>query len=302
MAFDSTLNRTLPKPTISFVVNNWVLNVTLPKPTLNTNWLLNVVLPKITLNAVLTSNYLVNSTLPKITIVSSYNPDNLYSLSSSLKIPSISFEVTNSNIYSLSSVLPKPTVVSLLGLDILGVVNYRLPLITVSFNTAFSATTTKQTWVFNTTTTAHSRYTNYDFNSFFKLGSTNYGINDNGDIYLLTGTKDFVGESNEANIDTEIIFPATTYDEQNLKSCSDAILYGRGNGEMEVQVVLDEQQARVGYSVHFDNREGMHRNRVKIPKGLKGNVWQFKLKNVDGSWFDINLFEVFVKTMQRLKW
>jgi hypothetical protein len=302
MAFDSTLNRTLPKPTISFKVNDWVLNVTLPKPVLNTNWLLNVVLPKITLSAVLTSNYLVNSTLPKITIVSSYSPDNLYGLSSRLKIPSLFFEVYNSNVYSLASTLPKPTVVSLLGLDILGIVDYRLPSITVSFNAAFSATTTKQTWVFNTITTAHSRYTNYDFNSFFKLGADNYGINTNGSIYKLTGLKDFVGEATEVNIDAEIDFPATTYEEQTLKSCSDAILYGRGNGEMEVQVVLDEQQARTGYSVHFDNREGMHRNRVKIPKGLKGNVWQFKLKNVDGSWFDINMFEVFVKTMQRLKW
>lgn len=302
MSFDSASYITLPKPTVSFVVNNWVLNITLPKPTLNTNWLLNVVLPKITLNAVLTSNYLVSSTLPIILISSSYNPNNLYTLKAYLKKPSISFRVTNPNSYSLSSILPKPTLISLSGSDISGVVESRLPLINLVFNTTLAATIAKQVWVFNTVTTAHSRYVNYNFNSFFRLGADNYGINSNGSIYKLTGSTDFVGENTEANIYAKIIFPATDYDEQTLKSCSDAILYGRGNGDIEVQVVLDEQQARTGYIVNFDSRVGKHRKRVKIPKGLKGNLWQFILKNVDGSWFDIDMFEVFVRNMQRLKW
>lgn len=302
MAFDSLTSIVLSKPVISFVVNNWVLRITLPKPTLNHNWLLNVVLPKISINAILVSSYTVKETLPKIIITSSFTSDNLYASNIKLKTPGISFKVTSPNIYSLSSVLPKPKLVSLSSSDILGVVNYRLPTITIAFNTNLVATTAKQVWVFNTVTTAHSRYLNYNFNSFFILGSNDYGINSNGAIYQITGLTDFVGEVGEVNIDAEVLFPATDYDEQTLKSCSDAILYGRGNGDIEVQVVLDEQQQRDGYVVHFDNREGKHRKRVKIPKGLKGNLWQFLFKNIDGAWFDIDMFEVFVRSMQRLKW
>lgn len=303
MAFNSTSNIILNKPIVSFKCNDWFLFVTLPKPIMNIDWFLNVTLPKITLNARLVSNYIVNSVLPKITISASYRPDNIYRFNSSLKIPRVSFLVTSPVSFVLPTriILPKPILQSRLSSNISGRVASVLPLINISFNTSLVATITKQTWVFNTITTAHSRYTNYDFNSFFKLGSTNYGINTNGYIYTLTGSKDFVGEVTEVNIDAEVLLPASTFDEQTLKSCSDAIIYGRGNGDMEVQVTLDEQQTRTGFTVHFDDRVGMHRNRVKIPKGLKGNVWQFKFKNVDSSYFDINMFEVFVKEMQRLK-
>lgn len=260
-----------------------------------------VVVPKITLNFSLISTYAVNVTVPIIVLQSAFVSDNIYTCAAQVKIPTVVFTVTSPNLYALSYVLPKPVLNSAATSDISGIVDYTLPKVNLSFNVNFTASISKQTWVFNTITTAHSRYTNFNFNSFFKLGANNYGINANGDIYKLTGTKDFIGEAAEANIDAEIIFPATTYEEQMLKSCSDAIIYGRGDGDMEVQVVLDEQQARTGFIAHFDNREGMHRNRVKIPKGLKGNVWQFKLKNIDGAWFDINIFEVFVKIMQRLK-
>lgn len=304
MAFDSTSSISLSKPVIVFRVTDWAVNTTLSKPTLifNLNWAVNSELPIVTAIGYTPSAYSVSITLSKPTLSSSSVSDNLINLNYTLKKPEITFDVNILTTNQVAYILPKPTVSCSLASDIVAHLNTRLSPIVLSFTSVLTATTIKQTWVFNTITTAHSRYTNFDFNSFFKLGSNNYGINANGSLYKLTGLKDFAGESNEADINSEIILPATTFDEQTLKSCSDAIIYGRGDGYMEVQVVLDEQQKRTGYMMHFDNRVGMHRNRVKIPKGLKGNVWQFILKNVKGSYFDINMFEVFVKTMQRLKW
>jgi hypothetical protein len=303
MAFDSVSNITLPKPTVVFYVNNWVLSIPISKPTISivaNNWTLSAMIPVITFTSILETKYTINSVLPKITLVSSFNPDNLYHLDKTLKKPNIIFSVTSPNLYTLTKTLSKPKFNITLSSDMVGVINYKLPTISLVFNTDLSATTAKQVWVFNTVTTAHSRYTNYDFDSFFKIGSTHYGINDNGNIYTLTGSKDFVGEEEETEIDAEIVFPIASYDEQALKSCSDAIIYGRADGYIEVQVILDEQQSRTGYIAYFDDRPGIHRRRIKIPKGLQGNVWQWKIKNVDGSWFNINMFEIFVKTLQRV--
>ena len=285
MAFDSISNITLSKPTVKFYVNDWNLAVSLTTPTFN---------------LILEPIYSINITLSNISLEASFVSDNIYSSSNILKKPRATFLVNNPNIWSLSATLPNPSVSILVGSNMQGVVNKRLPLISLDFESIFTATIAKQTWVFNTVTTAHSRYTNYEFNSFFKLGNINYGINDYG-IYQLTGDTDFVGEASEVNIEAEVILPTTSFDEQTLKSCSDAIVYGRGDGYIEVALVLDEQQERTGYLVYYDDRTGMHRKRVKIPKGLKGSVWQFKIRNVNGSHFDINLFEVFIKSMQRLK-
>ena len=86
-----------------------------------------------------------------------------------------------------------------------------------------------------------------------------------------------------------------------MKCCSDAIVYGRCDGDIEIQFVTDEQEERDGYIIPFDDRAGMHRRRVKIPKGILGNTWQYKIKNVGGSKFDLNAFEVFLKTVQRIR-
>jgi hypothetical protein len=270
-------------------MNDWSTKQTLIKPEISFIW-------------DVAESIIVNSPLPSPIITGHFNSSGQFQSNFTFKLPVLNFKVDVPINYTLTSILPK--VATAFTVFVLNdyQVNSQLYKPALNFQASLVATITNQTWVFNTITTAHSRYTNYDFNSFFKIGTKNFGINSNGGIYELTGSNDFVGESNEAYIQAQVDLPVSTFGEQTLKACSDAILYGRCDGEIEIQVVLDEQEARTGYVIPFDSRQGMHRNRVRIPKGLRGNVWQFKIKNRNGSHFDINAFEIFIKTLQRLKW
>lgn len=305
MAFDSTSSITLSKPTFHLYVNDWNLSSTLPLPIvqfIGNNFIVatTLSLPTVVFTGVTEQNFSIAITTPLPTTQFGASASIEGVLIRTMRLPQVSFLVENPLTYTSTNILPSITAVIRASSEGAYTFSNSLRNPVLSFISALTATTTKQTWVFNTITGAHSRFTNYDFNSYFKLGANYYGVASNGDIYQITGDVDYSGEAGEATIASEIIFPVSHYDEQQNKMCSDAFVYGRGDGDLEVVFVTDEQQERTGFYVNFDGREGMHRKRVKIPKGMLGNAWQFKLKNVDGSAFDINAFEVFVRTVQRI--
>ncbi len=307
MAFDSVSIITLVNPTVSVTVNDWTLSNTLTKPTviatLNdyvVSYTSNIPTLDFTLN--IASNFDLTYITSKPQLTTTLVQSSIFSLNKIVKTPSISFLGAITNTYTLTSTLPKIETDITLAVSNSASVIRVLKIPQLDFQAVFTATNTRQTWVFNTITTAHSRYTNYDFNSFFKLGTKQYGLNDSG-IYEIGAEKDYLGEPlKEAFINAQIDFPVSNFGEQQMKVCSDAFIYMRADGDMEVLTVNDEQEQREGYIVYFDDRTGMHRRRVKIPKGLRGNAWQFKLKNIDGCDFDINAFEVLLKTIQRVTW
>lgn len=306
MAWNSNSNITINKPTILIITNDWNLESTLPLPvcesTLN-DMVLDVVLPMITIAAELplTAHWSFDNTVPKVNGTGTIDSSTYAIVDTKIKLPSLSFIVDANTAYILATQLPHIQTT----FSVVAVSDYTLtrtlPRPQVSATLALVATVQKQTWVLNTITDAHSRYTNYDFNSYFRLGTKQYGVCDTG-IYELVGDRDFTGETNEALIDAEIILPTSTFGEQELKACCDAIVFGRCESDMEVDVILDEQYAVEGLTVVSDDRPGMHRQRVKVPKGLQGNVWGVKIRNTSGSDFSINSFELFLRTLKRLKW
>ena len=305
MAFDAELAQALLKPTIEFTKGNWALEVILPNVTfagtLN-DYTLATTLSKPTLLAVtdVPAGFYGYASIQKPVISAGYHQDFTGDFAGLLKKPQLTFNMFVGGSVTVQATLPKPVFAASIDSAFNGIVSARLRMPTLRFGAILGGTSSRATWSFNTITTAHSRYENYDFNSFFKLGSKYYGVHTNGTIYELTGDVDFGTEVTESIIDAEVTFPASQFGEQQNKVCSDAFVYGRSTGEMEVQLKLDEQEERTGFTVTFDDRAGMHRRRVKIPKGLKGNVWQYKLKNIDGSNFDINAFEIFVRSVQRI--
>jgi hypothetical protein len=306
MAFNSASLITLPNPVIRFAVNDWNTRLSVPSITLQASindWYTKQTLSKPTINFIwnISEYIVVNAILPLPILTSTLDSSIQFNSTSILKSPTLLFKVDVPVTYILDVHLPKISTMFDVGV----VSDYQLNIRTLrpvlDFTASLQAARAIQTWAFNTITTAHSRYTNYAFNSFFKIGTKNYSINSAGGIYELTGARDFMGETSEVDINAQIDLPISAFGEQTLKVCSDAILYGRCDGELEIAIVLDEQQERTGFVIPFDARVGMHRTRVKIPKGLQGNVWQFKIKNRNGSHFDINAFEVFLKTLQRLR-
>lgn len=310
MAFDSNMNYVLSKPIFLFRGNDWNSSNTLSSPTIyasiNSWWLDSLITTPTVISSV--DSEIVYATMyivPTITIASTYQQSSIFDLTKIVRLPQIDFSSNISNNYTLSSLLANPSFSSSFSVSSFFSAALCTSRPTIVFSSNFTSTTSKQTWILNTITDAHSRYTNYDFNSYFKIGDKNFGVKDDG-IYEITGDYDITLDNNleqvYTNIEAAVALPLTNFDEQSLKMCSDAIAYCRATGDLEVVVTTDEQYVVDNLFIYHDDRPGMHRKRVKIPKGLKGNSWQYTIKNVDSSDFGINAFEVMVKTLQRITW
>lgn len=157
----------------------------------------------------------------------------------------------------------------------------------------------RDTIVVNTINNAHSRYTGYAFTGFIELHGQYYGVNADG-IFELVGDNDFDGDvSFETPIEAYCVTPITDFDVQEQKSVGDAFVQGRFLGDMEIDLTINEGDTLDGFSIPHDGNDGIHRKRVKLPRGLKGTDWQFKVKNVNGSDFTLFDLDVAVRQLQR---
>jgi len=125
----------------------------------------------------------------------------------------------------------------------------------------------------------HSRYTSYDFTGFFLLGKQPYGANSSG-IFLLEGDKD-----NQINdIDAYATTPVADFGVPQLKLCPDAYLHTRTEGDLVLDLFVDEIAVTTG--LPFEGPAvtgvGVRRLRAKLPRGVEGTNWQFKTSNVAG--------------------
>jgi len=278
------LNQTIIQPILVATMNDWQLNTTMPVPVLEAVLdggavfsVDQVIMPPAFYSQMVSGMlFNFNNTMPQPMMTAVVLSEAQYELAVTISNISLLATIVSDGSYILDTTMPKPTVVG-----------------SVLNETINSSTTS--TFVINTMNSAHSTYSNYGFNSFFKLANSYYGINSTG-VWKLTGDLD-----STTTIDTEVQTPVSSFDKQGLKACCDAIIFGRLQGDIEVVTVNDEQEERQGFIVSQDEREGLHRIRVKIPKGLKGSTWQYKLKNVNGSQFSINNFEVFLKELQRIR-
>lgn len=305
MAFNSTSNIQIQKIVINANLNTTrcILNIINPSIISTLNSLsLKTTIPKIltVISTTTRAPYSLNVTLPKPQLNTLINASLACRLNINLVKPVLNAFGKFPNVYSCKIITKKVQTV----LSATAPVSFRLtkqlsrPVITSVAVLTFTGN--RQTWVFNTITTAHSRYTNYDFNSYFKIGTKNYGTNSNG-IFELIGNTDWASTGN-TNITGIVQTPVSDFNEQQLKSTSEAFINCRTEGQLEVQIVADEEQKRTGFNTVADSRNGIHRRRVLLPKGLRGNSWQFFIKNIAGCTFDITSFEVNLRTLQRVKW
>jgi len=166
-------------------------------------------------------------------------------------------------------------------------------------STSIDTTKLQDTWILNPINGAHSRYTNYIFNSFFKYKDNHYGANNLG-IFQLTGDIDYSGVTTlESDIDSFIITPTSDYDKRQKKAIDSFFIHSRAAGELLIDIIVDEDNIIEDIPVRYDNRVGLHRKRAKIPKGVQGTDFRFKIKNIDSSYFNIFNAEVSVKTLKR---
>ena len=85
------------------------------------------------------------------------------------------------------------------------------------------------------------------------------------------------------------------------KFVHEAFVNMRTDGDAEITTITDEQQTVGPYLIESDGREGAHRRRSRMAKGVKGTVWQFRIANVDGSIFTLKSLEVPPVVSQRVQ-
>jgi hypothetical protein len=155
------------------------------------------------------------------------------------------------------------------------------------------------TWVLNTTTGGHSRFSGYAFNSFFQFNGIYYGANVRG-IFSLTGDLDYDGDiSLGAYIDAFVLTPVTDFNEQKKKQVSDAYINARADGNINLDIFVNEDANPRRCAWNYQNIDGIYRKRTTTPRGLAATSWQFKISNDNGCYFKLFDFEVSAKKLKR---
>jgi hypothetical protein len=142
-------------------------------------------------------------------------------------------------------------------------------------------------WVMNTASKGVSRYSNYPFNSFMKVGDTQFAVASDG-VHRLGGDDD-----NGTSIDAQIRLGLSALGTRKLKRVPECFIgmSSRDGGTLLIKVItVDEltgdKKAYVYEMVHrpaLTTRE----NRRKFGQGLQSVDWDFEIANVDGKHFDL---------------
>jgi hypothetical protein len=156
------------------------------------------------------------------------------------------------------------------------------------------------TVIVNTINLCHSRYSNFAFNSFIRHNNRYYAACAKG-IYELVGDSDFSGDAFvDTSIDAIILTPVSDFDTQEMKQVSDAYLHTRQQDDLLLDVLVNETDEFTDFTIMNDGVEGLHRHRVKLPRGLKGTDWQFRVRNTNGCDFSAFDLEIFVRKLKRV--
>lgn len=144
--------------------------------------------------------------------------------------------------------------------------------------------------VLNADTLAPSEYTNFPFNSFGKMGSTNLGATDTA-IYALTGDDDD-GIGIDAVVRTGLINFGTT----QFKRVPRAYLGYTSDGALVLKTIGTGGTAdgtgrgtkvERWYELTPRTADAPATARIKLGRGVKATYWQFELTNKDGADFDV---------------
>jgi hypothetical protein len=146
----------------------------------------------------------------------------------------------------------------------------------------------------NLATGGHSTYTNFVFDKFVSVGNE-YWAKTGTSEYKLTGTTD-----NGALINWKITYPKTDFNSDVKKNLQDVYVYLRSTGDTELVTYIDDEKKREGYVISYDSRDGLHRRRKLLPKGIIGTEWQLEVKSVDGSIAEINTVDIIAEKTQRV--
>lgn len=156
-------------------------------------------------------------------------------------------------------------------------------------------------WTMNADSKASSKYEQWPFNSYMRVGGRYYGVSDTG-LYRLGGDTD-----DGAAINARVRMGMSTLGSRTAKHVPSVYLGYSATGDMLLKaVVADSQtgqrQAHV-YRLHANDSAGSVREaRTKLGRGLSAVYWDFEIVNDAGADFDIDVIEWMpLQTQRRLR-
>lgn len=123
------------------------------------------------------------------------------------------------------------------------------------------------------------RFSNFNFNSFARIGNKTYAAGEGG-IYVL-GDFDDDGTQIKAFAKTGKSMTGT---ERNKRITHGYVI---GTSDRPMQIDVEVSGKTHTYEAVSSNTPDATRQKIKFGRGSQGGVWQFTLKNRDGSDFDI---------------
>jgi hypothetical protein len=153
-------------------------------------------------------------------------------------------------------------------------------------------------WVMNTEGEMPlSEYTNYQFNSFCRVGDVYLGAADEG-LYLLDGESD-EGDPIESAVRTMML----DFGSPVMKRVRRAYLGYTSNGKLmlKVGVVANGELKEQWYEAKELPAQAPREQMVQLGRGLRSRYWQFELTNVDGADFELDMLELHPVYLNRRK-
>lgn len=152
-------------------------------------------------------------------------------------------------------------------------------------------------WTMNTDSRASTKYENYPFNSFMRVGGRHYGVTDSG-LYRLDGDDD-AGEP----ITAKIRLGMSSMGSRLVKQVPSVYLGYSASGDLLLKAVIADSENGTReshvYRLHADGAGSTREGRTKLGKGLNAVYWDFEIENVNGADFDIDNIEFMPLTIQR---
>lgn len=152
-------------------------------------------------------------------------------------------------------------------------------------------------WVMNTESRGLSRYTNYPFNSFAKVGGRYYGAHSGGIARL--GGRDDMGEPIKAKLRLGMF----DFGDRHLKSFSDVFFGITTDGQMLLKAIFVDdrtgEKSMAVYKVKARPAAASRETGAKLGRGLKAVDWDCVLENVDGADFDLQSIQFYPTQLSR---
>lgn len=144
-------------------------------------------------------------------------------------------------------------------------------------------------WTYNMESAGVTRYENYPFNSFAKLGNDYYGLTSTG-LYKLGGDTD-----DGAPIKAKIRLGMTDMGARKMKRLPEVFMGYTGDGRMVLRVIYvdDKTGEKVGADYLMKPRPAgsKRESRFEPGKGLVAVDYDFELENIDGADFSVTNIE-----------